>query len=909
MRRQRNQRSGQQMKTPSWRRYLRFWRPNVEADVDDELRFHLEMRERDLVAGGLTPDEAHRRTLLRFGSVSDVRESLYEMGHRRERHIRTAELVSSIGGDIVFALRQLVRNGSFTIAAVITLALGIGANAVIFGLVNAILLRPLPGVVSPDRLITVDGYSVAYPSYRDFRDANPALSDLAAFSSRTTAVSSAGRTIATSAAVVSGNYFKLLGIRASAGRLLLPRDDQAGVAPVAVLSESFAKSLFSDGVDPVGRTIDLNGYPAVVVGVISANFHGTELDNPQSLWLTIRGWSAVAPADYASLGVDNRGWGWLYMIGRLRDGASLQSATAAFNVSASRQEAAYPRNAEGLAKTVAANPPTIATDAAMPSVSHSTMVKSATIVLAVVAIVLLIACANVSNLLLARAMRRRREMAVRMAIGAGRGRMMRQLLTETLVLSGVAATIGLIGTMFANRWIAHLTLANTFSFETLGVRIDTRVTAFTILVALAASVVFGVGPALHGANDRDMTVALKDGAPGGGTSRSRLRRSLLVAQIALSLILLIGAGLFTRSLQRALAVDPGFDGSDVALGTINVGLIPRDSARASEIYNSLTRKLQSMPGVASVAISTTVPLDRGTDSEGFRLDDYIPPRGRAGSLELADVSPGYFKTFRIPLVRGRLFSEQDTPGALHAAIINQTMAHRYWNGRDPLGKRILFGGDTVTVVGVVRDSKYHELSEPAQPFVYRVLGQQLRRSGLFSQNISVRGSGNPSALIGLIRRAVSEAAPEVPLYDLSTFEESTGHAVFAQRLGAVALGLFGALAVIMTAVGIYGVVGYGVSQRTREMGVRIALGARARSVLSLILFDNLATIAIGLVIGVAVSALLTRSISGFLFGISPLDTFTFASSCVVLIVVGSVAALIPALRATRVDPAIALRTD
>ncbi|HWG33296.1 MAG TPA: FtsX-like permease family protein, partial [Gemmatimonadaceae bacterium] len=354
---------------------------------------------------------------------------------------------------------------------------------------------------------------------------------------------------------------------------------------------------------------------------------------------------------------------------------------------------------------------------------------------------------------------------------------------------------------------------------------------------------------------------------------------------------------------------PGFDGSDVAVGRLNVGLIPRDSARAGEIYDALIRQLQRTPGVRSAAIATTAPLDRGSDSEGFRLDGYIPPPGPDVSLELADVTPGYFETFQIPLVRGRLFTEQDSPTALRAAIINQTMARRYWNGQDPIGKRIFFGSDTVTVVGVVRDSKYHDLSEPPQPFVYRVLGQHLRQSGLFAQNIAVRGSGNPSLVIGLIRRTIAAVAPEVPIYNLSTFEESTGHAVFAQRLGAIALGLFGLLAIVITAVGIYGVVGYNVAQRTREIGIRIALGARTQSVVALVLIDNLSTIALGLGIGVALSAVLTRSISGFLFKISPLDAATFITSCLVLLVVGSGAALIPALRATRVDPAVALRTD
>ncbi|MEO9115881.1 MAG: ABC transporter permease, partial [Gemmatimonadaceae bacterium] len=849
-----------------WRRYLRFWRPDVEDDVDEELRFHVDMREREYTAAGRTEIEAHAEALRRFGNVQAVRDTCYEIGHNREKLRTLTQFIQGIRNDALFAVRQLMRNRGFTIAAVLTLALGIGANGLVFGLVNAVLLKPLPAVRNPERLIAMNDYSVSYPSYRDFRDANPALSGLAAFSDRNTAVSNGHQTTISSVGVVSGNYFRVLGVKASIGRTLAPADDDGGAPAVAVLSASFARSFFPANESPLGRTIDLNGAPVTVIGVADPDFRGTELDSPEQLWITAHAWFALAPASYAGLSLEQRGWSWLRMIGRLNPGASINAASAALRVSAARQEAAFPRESKFLGRTVTNAPPVSARDGAISSVSHGTMVKTATIILAVVAIVLLIACANVSNLLLARATSRRGEIAVRMAIGAGRGRLIRQLLTETAVLAVIAATFGLIATLVATRAISHISVGGDISLAALGTHLDSRVIAYTIALALIASVIFGVAPALLGTSEKRTMISVKDGTPGAGRARSGLRRSLLVTQVALSLTLLIGAGLFTRSLQRALSSDPGFDGSQVATAGMDVGLIRRDSARAGEIYDAILRRLQQTPGVKFAALATSLPLDRGSDSEGFSLDDYIPPPGPDAGVEVDDVTPEFMQTFSIPLLRGRLFNDNDGPSAPHVAIINETMARRYWADREPIGKRILFGGDTVSIVGVVRDTKYHDLREPAQPFVYRVLGQRLSSTGLFPQNLVVRGAGNPTALIGLVRNTLHDVAPEVPVYDIATFEAHTGHVVLAQRLGSVVLGLFGILALVITAVGIYGVVSYGVTQRTREMGIRLALGAPTRSVLALILIDNLSMILAGLVIGILLSVALTRTVSGFLFG-------------------------------------------
>jgi len=897
------------VKTEAWRRYLRFWRADVEGDVDEELRFHVEMREREYLAAGIAPDEAHTEALRRFGSVANVRDVCYRIGHKHERYMRFSEFMYGVGNDVVFAIRQLARNRGFAIAAVLTLALGIGANGLVFGLVNALVLRPLPGVTAPDRVIAVNDLSVSYPSYRDFASSSSALAGLAAFSDRSTAVSDGKRTEIASAAVVSGNYFSVLGVGPSNGRVLVARDDDPGAPPVAVLSAAFARHFFADGSDVIGRVIDLNGMPVTIVGIAGNDFNGVQLDSPEELWLAGHAWMALAPTSFSGLGLDTRGWSWLNMIGRLTPGATIQQAAAALHTSAVHQDASYPDSYQSLAKRVTSENVVWAGETAVSSIAHGTLMRATAIVFVVVGIVLLIACANVSNLLLARAMSRRREIGIRMAVGAGRGRVVRQLLTETGVLALVASIVGLLATQAGMRAMSRVTLPGGFSLATVGVHVDERVTAYTILLALAASVLFGVAPALQSTR-HDTAGAFKDGPQGSGSRRSALRRTLLIAQVALSLVLLIGAGLFARSLQRALATDPGFDGAHVAVASINAGLIRGDSARTGQIYDAAVRRLSTMPNVRFAAWGTTLPLDRGSDSEGFQLDGYTPAPDDYTGVETIDITPQYLQAFSIPLLRGRLFTEHDGPSSRHVAIINETAARTYLPAKDPLGRRIMFGAaDTAFIVGVVRDIKYHELREKAQPVIYRALSQHLTTSGRNPLDLVVATSGAPSAALGEVRQALHEVAPGVPLYDVSTFEDRTGHTVFAQRLGVSVLGLFSLVALAITAVGIYGVVGYGVTQRTQEIGIRVALGARVGAVLSLVLIENIASIVLGLIIGIGLSLALTRMVSSFLFGISAVDAVAFGVASIILLLVGTAAALIPALRATRVDPVIALRSE
>ncbi|MEO9251365.1 MAG: ABC transporter permease, partial [Gemmatimonadaceae bacterium] len=676
------------MKKSALHRYLRFWRADVEDDVDEELRFHLEMRERDYVATGLSSNDAHVETARRFGNVESVRDVCYQIGHQRERSTRITDFMLGVRNDVVFAMRQLTRSPSFAIAAVLTLALGIGANSLVLGLVNAVLFRPLPGVTDPARLIAVTGTSISYPSFADFRDGNPALSGLAAYAERSTAVSNGQHTEIAPVVAVTGSYFRVLGVKASRGRVLTDRDDEPGAAPTAVLSESFARRFFPDDADVVGHAINLNGSPVTVVGIAQGDFQGLRIDSPEPLWISAHTWMSLAPSSYAGKSLQRRSWRWLTMVGRLKPGASVEPARTSFRMSATRQTAADPTDSRGLAAAIAASPISTVGQAAL-SVDHATAVRAAAIVTAVAAIVLLIACSNVCNLLLARAMGRKREIGIRMAIGAGRARVARQLLTETAVLALIAGVVGLALTQLGLRLLSHLDLSDGISIATLGVHIDGRVTAVTVVVALIASLIFGAVPALQ-TTHTNVTDALKSGTPGTGSTRSNAQRLLLVAQVALSLILLIGAGLFTRSLQRALSTDPGFDGSHVAVASINVGLIRSDSARAGQIYSDLTTRLGSLPGIRAAAVASALPLDDGSDSYGFALDNYSPPAATRLNVEASDVSAQYFSVFSIPVLRGRVFNSRDVAGAPHVAVINQTMAHRYWQNADPIGRRIFF---------------------------------------------------------------------------------------------------------------------------------------------------------------------------------------------------------------------------
>jgi predicted permease len=891
--------------TPSWRRYLRFWRADPEADLDDELRFHLEMRRADYRAEGLDPSLADEATLRRFGDVERVRDACRDIDRRWAREQRLREWFESVAQDARYAVRQLARAPGFTIVAALTLALGIGANGAVFSLVDRVLLRPVPEVREPERLVQLSRPGVSYPSYRDFRDGAAPMASLAAFANRFVSLGVGERSELAAAGTVTGNYFSVLGVRAALGRMLVPDDERPGAPPVAVLSDLAWRRHFDADPAVVGRTVRLNGSPMTIVGVAPSGFRGTRISEPPAVWITIPAWWSIAPSSFAGLGLEKRSWSWLTVVGRPRPGKTVPQLQAALAASANWQEEHHRNETRtGYARSLKLE---TGAAAAIAGGAYRSVVQFAAVLLGVVGIVLLIACANVANLLLARAASRRREVAVRLALGAGRRRIVRQLLTETLVLAAIAGAIALGITQAIAMALGGVRLGGYLPLGALGLGADGRVVAITALIALAAGVLFGLAPALHGTR-LGVAMALRDGTQGENRSRTRTRGVLLVAQLALSLVLLVGAGLLGRSLRRALATDVGFDGGRVAVATADVGLAHYDSTRARRYYDDALERVRRAPGVLDAAWATALPLYNGQDTESYSVVGEPPAADEQPETEVGTVGADYFRVFGIRIVAGRAFSPSDDAHAPHVAIVNETMARRHFGGA-ALGRRIAFSRDTATIVGVAHDIAYHELREKPRPFVYRVMAQRIASDGLGPVSLAVRSAGEPSLVEGVIARALADVGHDVPAYDFGSFEDRSGHAVLAQRAGASLLGVFGLLALAIATVGAYGVVAFAVGQRTREIGIRMALGARAGDVVRMVLAESLRYVVAGIVLGLALAAVASRALAAFLVDVSPTDAATYAAMSLALVAAGLVAALVPARRASRIDPARTLKAE
>jgi predicted permease len=893
--------SGAPNAAPAWRRYVRFWGADVEADVDDELRFHLESRVQDLIAEGMDPARAREESMRRFGDVPRIRDACRRIGHQGERVIRVGEIVGTVRQDVVFAIRQLARNRAFTLAAVLTLALGIGANSAIFSLVDAVVLHPLPGIRDPQRLAEI-GYSISYPLLEDLRRDARAQIELAGFSSRPMAISGSERPRTVRGVVVTGNYFSVLGARVSLGRPILPADDQGDGSLVAVVSDAFWRRELEANPSVLGRTLMVNGVPLQIVGVAEPGFRGSRLSNME-VWVPLHAWPQLAPTSFGRK-IEQRGWSWINAIGRLQPGVEPAQALAVLNATSKRQKELYPT--EGRSNWQLELVP--AAQRILGGGKWSAVVGFATMLMAVVGLVLLLACANVANLLLARAAHRRREIAVRLALGAGRGRLVRQLLTESLVLALTAAAVGVAVMPAIVRVLARETTPAMFSPESLGADIGVRALAFTAVVALLAAVIFGLTPALQTSRASHMS-ALKDGTAGGGHQRSRTRDMLLTLQVAFCLVLLVGAGLFTRSLVASLRADLGFRTEHLALATVEPGLARYDPVRASAFYVEAGDRLRALPGVKGVTWTSVVPMTDSYDTGSADIEGYAKRPDEDIELEYATVGADYFSVLGIPLVGGRDFGALDVYGRAKTIIINETMARRYWKNGDAVGRRVIMvGDDTVTVVGVVRDAKYHTLSEPPQSYVYRPLAQR-RVAGQASTTLIVRTDGSSTdEVLAALPRELRAVAPTVPVSGLGTFADRFDDLLMPQRFAAALLGFFSALALVIAAVGVYGVVAYAVSQRTREIGIRVALGAQPGSVVGLVLGRSLRDVVIGVLIGLALAVAATRAVVGLLYGVTPTDATTFIGTSLVLMVVAIMAALGPARRAARTDPANALRS-
>jgi predicted permease len=817
--------------------------------------------------------------------------------------------------DARYAGRMLGKNPGFIAVVVVTLALGIGANATIFSLVNALLLRPLPAE-RPEEIVAVytsdfsgPRYGASsYPDYLDFREKNDALEGLVAYTLRPLNLAVRGTNERIFAELVSGNYFSLLGIRPALGRGFLPEEDRTpGRHPVVVLSHGLWTRRFGADASLVGRLITLNGEAFTVVGVAPEGYGGMIRGLGVEAWVPTMMEPKLQPNSRDIVERSNRGF---LLLGRLKTGATVEQAQARFNVIARQLHQAFPQawtDVRDQRRAVTVLPEY---QARIFPGARGPVLGFLALLMVVAGLVLLVACANVANLLLSRAAARRREMAIRLSLGAGRGRLIRQLLTESILLALVAGSAGTLLALWGTDLLTAFQPPVPIPVQ-LSLSLDGRVLAFALLLSLLTGVLFGLAPAL-GASRPDLVQSLKDDASGsGGASRSRLRRAFVVAQVSLSLLLLIGSGLFLRSLRNASTLDPGFDAENLLL--LSMDLEPQGYTRETgpAFYQRLLERARAVPGVEAATLATELPLGLGASRMGLTIEGYTRQPGEDAEVHGAFVGPGYFETLRIPLLRGRGFTDQDRQSAPGVAAVNEAFAQRYWPGQDALGKRLQLGVGVTPedpaweVVGVVKTGKYVTLGEEPRPFFYMPVLQVYRPSA----TLLVRAAGGPARALPAVRTAVQELDRSLPLFDVKTMEQHLGTTLLPARLAGAVLGLFGGVALLLAAVGIYGVMAYAVAQRTREIGIRMALGARPADVLRLVIAQGMGLTLVGMAIGLAAAFGVTRFLASLLYGLSPTDPVTFLGVSLLLAGAAFLACYLPARRAMRVDPAIALRYE
>jgi predicted permease len=862
----------------------------IHSEIDEEMRFHLDMRAEEYVRKGMSPEEARREAERRFGRLTRLKEQGYE--------IRGGRWLETLWQDCRYGVRMLRKDAGFTAAAVLVLALGIGANTAIFSVVDAVLLRPLP-YGDPHRLVwvwethpNVKEEPASLPNFTDWKSQGQSFEGMAGFTNSSLALTGEGEPERIPATFVVGDFFGVLGVSPALGRVFTAEEDMPGAGRVVILGHSVWQRRFGGDPNIIGKSLTLSGNPHTVVGVMPKGFKDPlpAQRRPAELWAPLG--LAVNPGARRS--------DFLSVVARMKPGVTLSQAQAEMNTVAARLSQQYPESNTSWGVTLLALHERVTGDVGRPL----------WLLMGVVGLLLLLACANVANLLLARSAARSHEIAIRRALGAGRWRLVRQFITESVLLSLIGGALGAILASSGVAALVALSPGNIPRLEEVGV--SWPVLAFTLAASLVTGLLFGLLPALH-ATSPHLTESLKEGGRGTtqGGRGARVRSALVVSEVAIALVLLVGAGLLIRSFVRLQGVDPGFHPERVlAADVVLPGAKYREDAQVINFYDRLLSGMRGRPGVEAVAAVSVLPLTESGAIITFLIEGRAAPApGESQDAEYRIATPDYFRALGIPVIRGSVFSERDTANMPYVMVVNETFARRNFPGEDAVGKRVNLGDPAQapwrTIVGVVKDVRHQSLDAEPYPQMYTPLGQSPRRS----MSVVVRAGGDPKNAIPLVRSELAALDRDLPLYNVRTMQEVLSESVARQRFSMLLVAIFAFLGLALASVGIYGVIAYSVTQRTHEIGVRMALGAEAMHILKMVVRQGMILAVVGVCIGLVAARGLAQLMSGLLFGVSPTDVITFTGVSILLTAVAMLACVIPALRATRVNPMVALKYE
>jgi putative ABC transport system permease protein len=876
-----------------------FRKEQVNRELDEELRNYLEMAAEEKMRRGMSPREARRAVRLEHGHVDTTKELVRSAGWE--------SLVDMLWQDLRYSLRGLRKNPGFTAIVVLTLALGIAANTTVLSWISATLLNPVPGAARTSDLVTIDrgdrnGYATppfSYPDLRDLSEQTQTFSGILGYHNDYMSLTGVAKPERIFGVLTTASYFDVLGVRPILGRTFLPEEGtpHAGAA-VIVIGYAVWQNHFAGDPQIVGKTIQINRHSYTVIGVAPRDFTGCATGLRAELWIPL-------PMDRDVWGgnrIDYRGSVWLNALGKLRPGVTKNQAEAELNLLMQKIVERFPEDHRDRSNEISLDPLWRSRFGL-----NGFLYKVLPMLLGLAAVLLLLACANVASLLLVRSVGRRREIAIRLGMGASTTQIIRQFLIESLLLGLLGGTAAIAIAVWTSRSLvsffppSNLPLTN-------DAHIDQRVLFVTIAVSILAAILFGILPALRSSRLPVQDV-LKEEATSVSLNvhKSRLLSGLVVAQISLSLVLLVCAGLFTRSLHAAQQTDPGFEASHMLLASYDLSPAGYSLETGTAFNRQVLARLSALPGVESVTLADFSPLSFSIHSDYLEIQGYVPQPHEWMEISRAIVGPNYFRTLRTSVISGREFAESDMPDSQFVAVVNQAFVDRYWPGENAIGKQVTDNDARFTVVGIARNAKYRSLTSPTEPVIYLPIYQAFRSAK--ETTIHIRATGDPLTIASSVEDTMHQLNPELPLFNVNPLSVTMQLGSLVGRVAATFASSFGLLAALLAAVGIYGVVAYTTRQRTREIGIRVALGAEKRGIYSLVLGQGFRLTLAGLVVGTALALAFTRLLKAQLFGVSETDALTFTSVGLLLAVVALVACHIPARRATRVDPIVALRHE